>query len=86
VSVVVSASLTAVAGLGCLAVLRRITKRPARVWTVLASAVLVLSLSGPLGQAVGAGATVILVAVHLAVAAVLIPLGRRLASAPARTR
>jgi len=86
VSVVVSALLAAVAGLGCLAVLRRITKRPARIWTVLASAVLVLSLSGPLGQAVGTGATVILVAMHLAVAAVLIPLGRRLASAPARTR
>jgi len=86
VSVVVSALLAAVAGLGCLAVLRRITKRPARIWTVLGSAVLVLSLSGPLGQAVGTGATVILVAMHLAVAAVLIPLGRRLASAPARTR
>ena len=86
VSVVVSALLAAVAGLGCLAVLRRITKRPARIWTLLASAVLVLSLSGPLGQAVGTGATVILVAMHLAVAAVLIPLGRRLASAPARTR
>jgi hypothetical protein len=86
VSVAASALLAAVAGLGCLAVLRRITKRPALVWTVLASAVLVLSLSGPLGQAVGTSATVILVAMHLAVAAVLIPLGRRLASAPARTR
>jgi hypothetical protein len=86
VSVVASALLAAMAGLCCLAVLRRITSRPARAWTILASAVLVISLSGPLGQAVGTSATVTLVAMHLAVAAVLIPLGRRLASAPARPR
>ena len=86
VSVLASALLAAVAGLGCVAVLRRITKRPARAWTILASMILVLSLSGPLTQAVGAGATVILVAMHLAVAAVLIPLGRRLASAPVGPR
>ena len=86
VSVVVSALLAAVAGLGCLAILRRITERPARAWTILAVVVLVLSLTGPLGQAVGTSATVILVAMHLAVAAVLIPLGRRLASAPVGPR
>jgi Family of unknown function (DUF6069) len=86
VSVVASALLATVAGLGCLAILRRITKRPARAWTIVASAVLVLSLAGPLGQAVGTGATAILVAMHLAVAAVLIPLGRRLAGAAARQR
>lgn len=86
VSVVVSALLAAVAGLGCLAILRRITERPARAWTILAVVVLVLSLTGPLGQAVGTSAAVILVAMHLAVAAVLIPLGRRLASAPVGPR
>ena len=86
VSVVASALMAAVAGLGCLAVLRRITTRPARAWTIVASAVLVLSLAGPLGQVVGTGATAILVAMHLAVAAVLIPLGRRLAGVAARQR
>jgi hypothetical protein len=86
VSVVAAALLAALAGLGCLAVLRRITKRPARAWTILAPAVLVLSLAGPLGQAVGTSTTVILVAMHFAVAAVLIPLGRRLASMPTAPR
>ncbi|HKA69606.1 MAG TPA: DUF6069 family protein [Actinomycetes bacterium] len=84
-SVAVSALLAAAAGLGCLAVLRRITKRPARAWTIVASAVLVLSLAGPLDQAESTSAMVTLVAMHLAVAAVLIPLGRRLAGAPARS-
>ena len=86
VSVVVSALLAALAGLDCLAVLRRITKRPVRAWTILASAVLVVSLSGPLGQAADTSATVILVAMHLAVTAVLIPLGRRLANVPTTPR
>lgn len=85
-SVVLSALLAAVAGLGCLAVLRRITKRPVRAWTIVASVVLVLSLAGPVGQAESTSALVTLVAMHLAVAAVLIPLGRRLAGAPARPR
>src|SRR5262245_33696842 len=84
VSVVVTALLAAAAGLGCLAVLRRITKRPARAWTIIASIVLIVSLTGPLDQAVGTSATVVLVAMHVAVAAVLIPVGRRLASVPAR--
>lgn len=86
VSVVVTALLAAAAGLGCVAALRRISKRPARAWTIIASVVLVGSLIGPLDQAVGTSATLVLVAMHVAVAAVLIPLGRRLATVSARPR
>ncbi|MET8144026.1 DUF6069 family protein [Sphaerisporangium sp. NPDC005288] len=55
-----------------LAVLERFTARPRLVFTVVAVAVLLLSLAGPLGQAVGVASTLRLIGVHLAVGAAVI--------------
>jgi hypothetical protein len=60
-----------------LAVLERLLTRPGRTWTVLAVVTLVLSLAGPLGSGVGTASRLVLAAMHLAVAAVLIPGLRR---------
>jgi hypothetical protein len=71
---------TVVAGLAAwalLAVLERLTRRPATVWSSTACTVLIASLLGPIDSAVGAGTTVALVAMHLATGAVLIPLMAR---------
>ncbi|GID97833.1 DUF6069 family protein [Amorphoplanes digitatis] len=68
---------TVVAGLAAwalLALLERRTRRAAALWSGTAGAVLLVSLLGPIGSAVGAGATAALVAMHLAAGAVLIPL------------
>jgi hypothetical protein len=71
---------TVVAGLAAwalLALIERFTRRAAAVWSWIAVAVLLVSLLGPIGSAVGAGATVALVAMHLATGAVLIPIMAR---------
>jgi hypothetical protein len=67
---------TVVAGLaawGLLALIERSTRRAATIWSWIAGAVLVISLLGPIGSAIGGGATAALVAMHLAAGAVLIP-------------
>ena len=72
--------VTVVAGLaawGLLALLERFTRRAATAWTWIAGAVLLISLLGPIGSAIGVGATAALVAMHLATGAVLIPLMAR---------
>jgi hypothetical protein len=74
---------TLVAGLvawGLLALLERFTPQAAKVWTVVAVVVLLASLAGPLGGAVTATAAVGLACMHLAAAAVLIPLLARSAA------
>jgi hypothetical protein len=69
----VTAALSALAGWGSLALLERLTRRARATWTVIALAVLVLSLLvGPLSGATGA-AKAGLALLHLAVAAVVIP-------------
>ncbi|MCP9947597.1 DUF6069 family protein [Actinomadura madurae] len=75
---VIAGSLVAgLAGWGVLALLERTAARPGRIWTVLALAVLVLSLGGPLGSAGDGTSMAVLTGMHLIVAAVLIPgLGR----------
>ncbi|MFI6603447.1 DUF6069 family protein [Nonomuraea sp. NPDC050536] len=80
---VAAASLLAgLAAWALLAVLERTLKQPRRAWTIIAVVVLVLSMTGPLGAAVGVASTLTLAGMHLVVAAVLIPgLSRR-----ARTR
>ncbi|MEV4570932.1 DUF6069 family protein [Nonomuraea sp. NPDC049419] len=78
VSVVVASLAIGLAGWALLAVLERVASRPGRVWTVVALAVLVLSLLGPLGGAVGGGAMSVLVVMHVVVGGVLVGgLGRR---------
>jgi hypothetical protein len=72
--------VTMVAGLaawGLLALVERFTPRAAMIWSWIAGAVLVVSLLGPFGSAVGTGATAALVARHLVAGAVLIPIMAR---------
>ncbi|MEV4019802.1 DUF6069 family protein [Nonomuraea angiospora] len=72
VSVIVASLVAGLAGWALLAVLERRTARPGRVWTITALVVLVLSLAGPLGSAVGLAATLVLTLLHLVVGAVLV--------------
>ena len=71
---------TVVAGLAAwalLALIERLIRRAAAVWSWIAGAVLLISLLGPVGSAVGAGASAALVAMHLATGAALIPIMAR---------
>jgi hypothetical protein len=72
-AVVVSALLAGLAGWALLALLERFTSRARTVWLVVAAVVLLLSLAGPLGAGADAATTAVLVGMHLAVGAVLIP-------------
>jgi hypothetical protein len=77
VNVVVAALLGSVTGWALFALLRRFTPRARRVWTVTAIVAGLLSLAGPLSATASAGTKVSLVAMHFAVATVLIVLLRR---------
>lgn len=72
-SAVVTALVVALGALGCAAVLRRLTTRPRRAFLWTCTAVLALSVLGPLG-AVGAGAELGLGLLHLVVAAAVVPI------------
>lgn len=72
--VVVTALLSSLAGWGLLELLERFRSDGARLWAIAAVVVTVLSLSGPLVGAITAATTVALIAMHLAVAVVLVPL------------
>ena len=73
--VAIVAGIAAVAGAGVLALIERINPRPAQVWLVVSTAVLILSLGGPLsGEGIGTANKLALVSMHLAAGAVLIPL------------
>ena len=73
VLIAVVSLLAGLAGWALLAVLERWAPRPGRIWTIIALVVLALSLLGPLGSAIGVGATLVLVLLHLVVGAVLVP-------------
>src|SRR5882762_4547411 len=77
VNVVVAALVGSLAGWGLLALLRRFTAKARAVWTVIAIVFALLSLAGPLSAIASAGTKVSLVAMHLAVATVLIVILRR---------
>jgi hypothetical protein len=71
---VVGASLIAsLAGWGLLAMLERRTPHARLIWTIAALAVLLVSLSLPLSAGTTASTRAALAAMHVAVAAVLIP-------------
>ena len=73
------------AGSFLLAVLERLTGREALLWSGLAFVVLLLSLGGPFGAGIMTSSRIVLVCLHLAVAAILIPLLRAtVASSPRR--
>jgi len=69
------AGIAALAGVGVLALIERINRRPARVWLVVSTAVLILSVGGPLsGEGIDTANKLALVSMHLAAGAVMIPL------------
>ncbi|MET8337159.1 DUF6069 family protein [Streptosporangium canum] len=70
--VLVVSLLVGLTGWALLAVLERFASRPGRIWTIVALAVLVLSLFGPLGSAVGIATMLVLVLMHLVVGTVLV--------------
>jgi hypothetical protein len=72
VNVVVAALIGSLAGWGLLALLRRFTPRARGIWTVIAIVAALLSLGGPLSAIASVGTKASLVAMHLAVATVLI--------------
>jgi Family of unknown function (DUF6069) len=77
VNVVVAALVGSLAGWGLLALLRRFTANARAIWTVTAIVAALLSLAGPLSAIASAGTKAWLVAMHLAVATVLIVVLRR---------
>jgi hypothetical protein len=82
-AVVLSTVVAGLAGWALLALVERLARRPAAVWSGIAGAVLLISLLGPLGSAVGAGATAALIAMHLVAGAALIPIMSRSTAAAA---
>jgi hypothetical protein len=76
-AVVVVSLTVGLLGWALLVVLERRTRRATTIWTGVALAVAVFSLLGPLTAAATAGAAAVLVSLHAAVAAVLIPAMRR---------
>jgi predicted permease len=77
VNVVVAALVGSLAGWGLLALLLRLTAKARAIWTVTAIVAALLSLGGPLSATASASTKVSLVAMHLAVATVLIVVLRR---------
>jgi hypothetical protein len=69
------AGIAALAGAGVLALVERVDRRPAQVWLVVSTALLILSLGGPLsGEGISTANKLALVSMHLVAGAVLIPL------------
>jgi hypothetical protein len=77
--------VAALAGWGLLALLERFTARPRTIWTAIAVLVGLLSLAGPLSTLASTTAAnaLALALMHLAVAAVLIPILAGTSPAPA---
>lgn len=74
VTVAVVTVLAGLAGWAVLALLERVVPlRARRIWTVLAVAVLVVSLAGPLDAGTTTATKIALACMHLAAAGVLIP-------------
>ncbi len=79
VSVAMASLVASLAGWGLLVVLGLFTAQARTVWTVIASIATLASLGGPLSTTASSAAKVSLIAMHLAVAAVLILTLRRTA-------
>ena len=82
-AVVVVALGAGLLGWALLAALEWRVRRAVAIWTAIALAVTLLSLLGPLTAATSTAAAVVLVCLHLVVAAVLIPALRRTSSSGA---
>ena len=84
--VAVASAVGGLAGWGVLAALERSTTNPRRAWVAVASIALLASLGAPLsGTGVSVGDRIAMIGMHLAVAAVVIPLFYR-SSASRRDR
>jgi hypothetical protein len=83
-AVVTVALGSGLSGWALLAALEWRVRRAVAIWTAVALAVTLLSLLGPLAWAGNSAARAVLVALHLVVAAVLIPAMRRTSAAVAR--
>lgn len=82
-AVLLTSLVASLAAWGLLAVSERYLPRSRRIWTVLAAAGLVLSLGGPMsGTDIETSRRVLLLALHVIVAAVLIPILYRTATTP----
>ena len=74
-NVAVAAAVGGLVGWAMLVLVERFAARPRRVWTTLAVLALVVSMGGPLtGTGITTADRVALIALHLSVAAVIIPL------------
>jgi hypothetical protein len=73
-AVVLVSALAGLAGWALLAVLEQLGSRAGRLWSILAVVVLVLSLTGPMAAGTTTASKLALAGMHLAVAAVLVPL------------
>jgi hypothetical protein len=73
-SVVAAAAVAGVLGWALLALLVRTVARAEAVWRAFAVAVLLLSLGRPVATGVGTASVVVLLALHVVVALVLVPL------------
>lgn len=72
--VLVASTMASLAGWGVMTLIERVTRRPRRPWITTGLLVTVVSLSAPLsGHGITATERLALVCMHLAVAAVLIP-------------
>lgn len=72
VAVVVTALLAGLAAWGLLALLERNSRHPARIYRIITTVILVLSLAGPLGNGIGLSTKLVLLGMHLTVGAALI--------------
>jgi hypothetical protein len=73
--VAATAGIAGLAATGVLALIERINRRPARVWLVVSTTVLILSLGAPLsGEGIDTANKLALMSMHLTAGAVLIPL------------
>lgn len=81
--VLVTALAASLAGWGLLALLERLTRRASTIWTSTAVVALVVSFGPLLGPGTATAARIVLVLLHLTVAAILIPALARSAAAAA---
>ncbi len=73
-SIVTAAAVAGLLGWALLALLVRSVARAEAVWRAVAVVVLLLSLGGPVAMGVGTASVVVLLALHVVVALVLVPL------------
>jgi hypothetical protein len=73
--VAATAGIAGLAAVGVLALIERVSRRPAQVWSVVSTTVLIVSLGAPLsGEGIDTANKLALASMHLTAGALLIPL------------